>query len=64
MRWVIRESKYYWWEQISLIKVNVRANIKQKKITQPFGNNFLNEPLLNTPFNNGSRHKIIVKDDV
>jgi hypothetical protein len=24
MRWAIRGSKYYWWEQISLIKINVR----------------------------------------
>jgi hypothetical protein len=36
-------------------KSNIRANIKPKKIA---------EPLLNTPFNNVSKHIIIVKGSI
>jgi hypothetical protein len=35
-----------------------------KKITKPFSNGFLKELLLNTPFNNTSRHKTVVKGSV
>jgi hypothetical protein len=56
------------WEQINVIggskKINVRANIIPKKIAEPFSNSSLKEPLLNTSFNNDSRHKFIVKDSV
>jgi hypothetical protein len=36
-------------------KVNVRVNIKPKKIAEPFSNGFFKELLLNAIFNNGSR---------
>jgi hypothetical protein len=55
------------WEHMLLVgakKRNVRANIRPKKAAVPFSNGSLNELLLNAPFNNGSKHKIIVKNSV
>jgi hypothetical protein len=59
------------WEQMLLVgskKINVRANIRPKKAAEPFSNGSLKatfkEPLLNATFNNGSRHKTVVKSCV
>jgi hypothetical protein len=45
-------------------KVNVRANVRPKKIEEPFSNGSLKESLQNTTFNNGSMYIIIVKNSV
>jgi hypothetical protein len=45
-------------------KINVRVNIRFKKAAEPFSNCSLNEQLLNTPFNNGSKHITFVKGSV
>jgi hypothetical protein len=42
-------------------KANVRVNVRPKKAAEPFSNGSLKEPLLNAIFNNGSRHKTVVK---
>jgi hypothetical protein len=42
-------------------KINVRVNVRPKKIVEPFSNDYLKEPLLNAIFNNDFRHKTIVK---
>jgi hypothetical protein len=36
----------------------------RKKIAELFSNDFLKEPLLNAPFNNGSKHRTVVKGNV
>jgi hypothetical protein len=41
-----------------------KINVRPKKAAEPFNNGFLKEPLLNTIFNNGSRHIIVVKGRV
>jgi hypothetical protein len=41
-----------------------KTNVRPKKITEPFSNDFLMEPLLNAPFNNGSKYRTVVKDNV
>jgi hypothetical protein len=45
-------------------KVNVRANVGPKKTAESFSNGSLKESLLNAPFNNCYRHKIVVKGNV
>jgi hypothetical protein len=41
-----------------------KANVRPKKIAEPFNNGSLKEPLLNTIFNNGSKHRTVVKGSV
>jgi hypothetical protein len=53
VRWAIRGSKK-----------NVKANIRPKKAAESFSKGSLKEPMLNASFNNGSRHKTVVKDSV
>jgi hypothetical protein len=45
-------------------KVNVKVNVIVKKITNLFNNDFFKKLLLNTPFNNGFRHRIVIKSSV
>jgi hypothetical protein len=42
-------------------KVNVRVNIRSKKVAELFSNGSFKEPLLNATFNNDSRQRIVVK---
>jgi hypothetical protein len=50
--------------RVNVISENEKINIRSKKIAEPFSNGSLNELLLNTSFNNYSRHRTIVKDSV
>jgi hypothetical protein len=45
----------------NIIGGSKKINIIPQKIAKSFSNGFLKEPLLNTTFNNGFRHRIIVK---
>jgi hypothetical protein len=49
--YVIDESK----------KINVRVNVRLKKVAELFSNGSFKEPLLNTTFNNGSLPRTVVK---
>jgi hypothetical protein len=42
-------------------KINVRVNIRSKKVAEPFNNGSLKEALLNATFNNDSRQRTVVK---
>jgi hypothetical protein len=41
-----------------------KVNVRPKKVAEPFSNGSLKKILLNTPFNNGSKHRTIIKDSV
>jgi hypothetical protein len=41
-----------------------KINVRPKKAAEPFSNCSLKEPLLNAPFNNGSKFITVVKGSV
>jgi hypothetical protein len=45
----------------NVIGESKKINVKLKKAAEPFSNSSLKESLLNTIFNNGSRHRTVVK---
>jgi hypothetical protein len=51
------------WEQMLLVGAK-KINVLPKKATELFSNGFFKEPLLNAPFNNGSKDKIIIKGSI
>jgi hypothetical protein len=51
------------WEKMLLVGAK-KINVLPKKATELFSNGFFKEPLLNAPFNNGSKDKIIIKGSI
>jgi hypothetical protein len=48
----------------NIIGWSKKANVRPKKTAEPCSNGSLKEPLLNTPFNNGSKYRTIIKSSV
>jgi hypothetical protein len=50
--------------RVNIIGESKKVNVIVKKITNLFNNDFFKKLLLNTPFNNGFRHRIVIKSSV